>query len=256
LKNHGIRGEENSGLKVEVNSTSDFVSMVVTTLNEERYIEPCLKALKNQTYDNKEIIVVDSKSKDKTVEIARRYADKIIVQDCIIPAGRNLGAKEARGNILLFVDADVTLSPNWINIVLPHLHEDKVIAVYGDLLPNEMKLKSWLAYAREELSNLFLRRIRMPCFGKLGTAVAIKKVAFKKVGGFAEEYACCDDVNLSLRLREYGRMKFIRNAKGYVSMRRFEKNGYLKQSLLWQWMGSSYILTRKTPLRRYSRDFP
>lgn len=236
---------------------SDLVSIIVTTLNEEHYIGSCLKSLKNQTYKNKEIIVVDSESKDKTVEIARKYVDKIIVKNCIMPVGRNLGAKEARGSILLFVDADVTLSPNWIDKVLPHFfHEDKVIAVYGDLLPNEIKLKSWLAYTREELSNLFLRKIRMPCFGKLGVAVAIKKVAFEKVGGFIEDNACCEDVNLSLRLREYGKIKFVRDAKGYVSMRRFEKIGYFKLSLLWQWIGSSYIISRKAPLRRYSRDFP
>lgn len=234
----------------------DSISIIVTTLNEESYIEPCLKELKNQTYENKEIIVVDSDSKDKTVEIARKYADKIITRKCIIPVGRNIGAREAKGNILLFVDADAVLFSNWIDTVLPHLHKNDVVAAYGDLLPNRTKIRSWLAYAKEELSNFLLRTIQMPCFGKLGTVVAIKKEIFKKVGGFAEDCACCDDVNLSLRLRKYGRITFIRNAKGYVSLRRFERIGYLKLSLLWLWIGSIYILTRRSPLQQYSRDYP
>ncbi|MEM3616452.1 MAG: glycosyltransferase [Candidatus Bathyarchaeia archaeon] len=236
--------------------TSKLVSIIVTTLNEEKYIGDCLRSLKNQTYANKEIIVVDSNSKDKTADIAKEYADRIIFKDCIIPEGRNLGAREAQGDVFLFVDADITLSPNWISTVLPHLNNGTIVAVYGDLLPKERALKAWLAYSKEELSNLVLRNAKTPCFGKLGTAVAIKRAAFEKVGGFNEKNACCDDVDMSLKLRDYGKIKFVRDAKGYVSMRRFEKNGYLKLSLLWFIVGSYYILTRKTLLSSYSRDYP
>ncbi|MEM3770010.1 MAG: glycosyltransferase [Candidatus Bathyarchaeia archaeon] len=234
----------------------ELVSIIVTTRNEEDYVGDCLRSLKNQTYANKEIIVVDSNSKDKTVDIAKQYADRIIVQDCIIPVGRNLGAREARGDVFLFVDADITLSPNWISTVLPYLRDGTVIATYGDLLPKERALKAWLAYSKEELSNLILRNAKTPCFGKLGTAVAIKRAAFEKVEGFTEKNACCEDVDMSLKLRDYGKIKFVRNAKGYVSMRRFEKNGYLKLSLVWLVVGSYYILTRKALLSSYSRDYP
>jgi len=235
---------------------STLVSIIVTTLNEEYYIEDCLKSLKNQAYANKEIIVVDSNSKDKTVDIAKKYADKVIVRDCLTPVGRNLGAREASGDVLLFVDADVVLLLNWINVIMPHLQEKNVIAAYGDLLPKERKLKSWLAYGKEELSNFILRIAQIPCFGKLGTAVAIKKDIFEKAGGFNEKYACCEDVDMSLRLREYGKIKFVRKAKGYVSMRRFEKTGYLKLSLLWFFTASYYMLTRKALFPGYSRSYP
>ncbi len=56
-----------------------MISVIVPTLNEEKYIEPTLKALKNQIYRRKfEVIVADSLSRDKTVEIAEKYADKVI----------------------------------------------------------------------------------------------------------------------------------------------------------------------------------
>jgi len=235
---------------------SKLVSIIVTTLNEERYVEDCLRSLKNQTYKNKEIIVVDSNSEDKTVEIAKKYADKILVKNCIIPVGRNIGAREARGDVFLFVDADITLLPGWIDTVLPYLNEDKVVAVYGDLLPKEGTLKAWLEYGKEELSNFILRTAKIPCFGKLGTAVAIRRNAFEKVGGFSEKNACCEDVDMSFKLRRYGKIKFVREAKGYVSMRRFEKTGYLKLSLLWFFSASYYILTKNALLPVYSRNYP
>lgn len=55
---------------------SKLVSIIVTTLNEEHYIEDCLKSLRNQTYNNKEIIVVDSYPKDKTVDITKNMQTK------------------------------------------------------------------------------------------------------------------------------------------------------------------------------------
>jgi len=244
--------EEREGEK----SLSKLVSIIITTLNEEHYIEDCLKSLKNQTYKNREIIVVDSESKDKTVEIARKYADKILVKNCIIPVGRNIGARMARGNVFLFVDADITLLPNWIDTVLPYLNEDKVVAVYGDLFPKEGTLKAWLEYGKEELSNFILRTAKIPCFGKLGTAVAIRRDAFEKVGGFSEKRACCEDMDMSFKLRKYGKIKFVREAKGYVSMRRFERIGYLKLSLLWFFSAIYYILTRNALLPVYSRNYP
>jgi glycosyltransferase involved in cell wall biosynthesis len=91
----------------------DLVSFIITTLNEEDYIEACLKSLKGQDYKNKEIILVDSNSTDKTVERSEKYADKIIIKSCIMPVGRNLGAQEAKGNVLVFIDADIILSKNW-----------------------------------------------------------------------------------------------------------------------------------------------
>lgn len=234
----------------------DLVSIIVTTLNEENYIESCLKSLKEQTYRKNEIIVVDSNSQDKTLDIAKKYADRIIVENCIMPKGRNLGAREAKGNILLFVDADVILSKDWVEKVLPYLYQEDIVAVYGDLLPNEKKIKSKIVYHFQDFCNSFARNIKMPIFSKLGTAVAIKRKVFEEVDGYPEDKASCEDVALSLKLKNYGKIKFLREAKGYVSTRRFERVGYLKLSLIWFLTGSYYLIRKKSVLNVYSRDFP
>lgn len=234
----------------------DLVSVVITTLNEEHYIESCLKSIKNQTYNNKEIIVVDSESSDKTLEITKKYADKVIVENCIMSRGRNIGAKEAKGKVLCFFDADVILFKDWIKKAVSYLYDSDVIAVYGDLFPIEKNAKANLVYSIQDFCNFTARTIRMPIFSKLGTAVAIKREFFEKVGGYPEDKASCEDIRLSLKLRRYGKIKFTRELKGLVSMRRFEKVGYSKLSLIWFLTGIYSMLTQNSLLNTYSRNFP
>jgi glycosyltransferase involved in cell wall biosynthesis len=118
-----------------------FVSVIIPTLNEEKYIETTLLSIKNQDYKGKyEIIVVDSNSKDKTVKIARKYADKVIVTKRRgVSVGRNIGAEVAKGEILLFVDADTTLLPNVISKVVRHLRRKKVVGVVVPILCDNLK---------------------------------------------------------------------------------------------------------------------
>ncbi|MEM0057852.1 MAG: glycosyltransferase [Candidatus Bathyarchaeia archaeon] len=234
----------------------DFISIVVTTFNEEEYIGRCLRSLCNQSHTRKEIIVVDSESTDKTVEIAKKYADKVIVKKCSIPAGRNIGAKESRGSLLLFVDADVVLTPHWIDTVMPYLKEDDVVAVYGELFPLENSIKDKLVYSVFGFTNFFSRTFaRKTLYAKLGTAVMIKKQALKEIGFFSEG-VCIDDIDCSLKLNNVGKIKFVKQAVGYVSTRRFRKTGYLKLSLIWLISGNAYFLFKKPLIPNYTKIFP
>ena len=91
-----------------------MISFIIPTLNEETTIEKTLKNIKEFSLD-KEIIVSDGGSKDRTTEIAKRFTDKVLVHSKKerqnIAGGRNSGAKEAKGEFVVFVDADV-LIPN------------------------------------------------------------------------------------------------------------------------------------------------
>ncbi len=88
-----------------------MLSIIIPTLNEEKYLPLLLESIKGQNFKGEyEVIVADADSKDKTIEIAKNYGCKIIPGG--LPArGRNEGAKIAKGNIFLFMDAD--------NIFLP-----------------------------------------------------------------------------------------------------------------------------------------
>ncbi|MDI6642623.1 MAG: glycosyltransferase, partial [Candidatus Hodarchaeaceae archaeon] len=90
------------------------ISVIIPTLNEGKYLDRTLLAIKGQRYGGEvEIIVSDSSSEDDTQEIARRYGAKVIASERRGPAaGRNRGAQAAKGDILVFIDADTTPSEN------------------------------------------------------------------------------------------------------------------------------------------------
>ena len=89
-----------------------LVSVIVTTKNEEVNILKCLESINNQNYQGKiELILVDNYSSDKTVELAKPYATKTIIAGKERSNQRNIGAKKANGPWLLFIDADMELTP-------------------------------------------------------------------------------------------------------------------------------------------------
>src|SRR3989344_828131 len=100
-----------------------LVSAILPVYNEEKTIGDCLKSLFKQTYKSLEIILIDDGSTDQTPQLIKRYREKnpsipkivILNQNHKGPGtARNLGAKYARGEILVFVDADMTFDKNFI----------------------------------------------------------------------------------------------------------------------------------------------
>ena len=83
-----------------------LISVIIPAFNEEKTIGGCLKSLKNQSYKQMEIIVVDDGSSDSTRNIVKGFSDiKLLTQSHKGPGqARNLGASNAKGEILIFVD--------------------------------------------------------------------------------------------------------------------------------------------------------
>ncbi len=86
------------------------VSVIVTTKNEEMVIARLLNSLRKQSYKNKEVIVVDNHSTDKTVEVVKKMGTAVYSFGPERSSQRNFGAKHANGMYLLFIDADMELS--------------------------------------------------------------------------------------------------------------------------------------------------
>lgn len=104
------------------------ISVIIPALNEEKYIGATLESIKICLGKSVEIILVDNGSSDRTVEIAKEHGASTIIERNITIAGlRNLGAKSASGNVLVFIDADVSMHTSWLNIfkeVYPTLPDD------------------------------------------------------------------------------------------------------------------------------------
>lgn len=94
------------------NNNNPLVSVIITTKDSERFIGSCLKTIKNQSYSNIEIIVVDNFSNDKTKDITLKYTKNFFEKGPERSAQRNFGAEKAKGKYLLIVDSDMELSEN------------------------------------------------------------------------------------------------------------------------------------------------
>ena len=103
----------------------DMLSVIIPTFNEEKYLPKLLESIKKQTYKDYEIIVADATSKDRTRQMAKKYNCRVIKGG--MPAiGRNNGAKIAKGDILLFLDADSIIEKDFISNALIYMKKRKL----------------------------------------------------------------------------------------------------------------------------------
>ncbi|MCD6478550.1 MAG: glycosyltransferase [Candidatus Diapherotrites archaeon] len=218
-----------------------MISVVIPTLNEEKFIEKTIRALLDQTLPKREyeIIVSDSSSKDATVEIAESLADRVVVCKCVSAGyGRNFGAKHAKGSMLAFIDADTIASPTYLEGVKEAL--SKYIAATGPVRAlNEKSLILRAFYRMWSLQSRISAMIRFPLFP--GFNFAVRKHHFELAGGFNEGNITCEDLDLSLRLRKYGRLGFNNKMLVYTSTRRLHKTSLIS----YIWNGVRFVLFRK-----------
>src|SRR5258706_3214726 len=105
-----------------------LVSIIVTTKNESQVLERLLESINKQTYSNKELLIVDNNSTDATVAIAKNYTKKVFIFGPERSAQRNLGAKKSKGEYILFLDADMELTPKVVEACVQVAVKDKKIA--------------------------------------------------------------------------------------------------------------------------------
>ncbi|MEM5779274.1 MAG: glycosyltransferase [Candidatus Aenigmatarchaeota archaeon] len=207
-------------------SKKPLVSIVIPSLNEEKYIGRTLASIKNQSYKNCEVILVDGNSKDRTREIARRYGCKVIVEKRRgIGLARNIGANLAKGEILLFLDADTEIEKDFLEILVKRIKEKNVVCASGYIKAKGSFLERFIYRATSEIAN-FLSFIDYPHF--YGNCLSCKKSAFIQVHGFNEALATCEDLDLTRKLAKIGKCIFLRDAIAYSSPRRIRKVGALK----------------------------
>lgn len=108
-----------------------LVSVVVTTKNEEKNIENCLRSIVCQTYPRIEILLVDNYSEDRTCKIALTFTSHVYQKGPERSAQRNLGMIEkASGQYVMFIDADMVLAPGLINACVNEISKRNCAALY------------------------------------------------------------------------------------------------------------------------------
>ena len=114
-----------------------MLSIIIPALNEEKQIGPLLKLLKNSSFPKDcEIIVADAGSKDRTAAIARSFGC-VVVKGGLPAVGRNTGARTAKGELLLFLDSDVTVSENFLENSLSEFKKRNLVCASYRLIPKD-----------------------------------------------------------------------------------------------------------------------
>lgn len=205
-----------------------MISVIIAAYNEEACIERCLQSIKNQTYKDFEILVIDGKSQDRTVEIARKYTDKIYYSNKGSPGpARNVGVANCSGDIVAFTDADTVVDPHWLERIAKAFEDPALVGVGGVLRPLDGRLLDKIVFKIN--SDWFYRFTAFFGFYQLGTPnCAYRKDAFQKAGGFDESLSMLEDTELSLRMRRYGKLKIDKKMIVYNSARRFQQEGYIR----------------------------
>ncbi len=231
-----------------------MISIIVPFYNAENTLERLLDSILKQSFSDFELIVVDDASTDSSLRIAQSYPCKTIHLDrnhgpayC-----RNIGAKHAKGDILVFIDSDCQAHPDWLKHINDYSYDNRIVALMGRLILMPS------TYIGESISAL-----GFPAGGTIGFEkiwkvdadgftsslsscnCAVKKHVFNYIGGFDESfpYAGGEDSFFAYTLIENGyRIKYIPHMIVY-----HEARSSLRSFMKWHFKRgiSSYIFSMK-----------
>jgi GT2 family glycosyltransferase len=179
------------------------VSFVVPVLNDARRLDMCLRSIRRNfaAPGTVEIVVVDNGSTDGSPDVARTHGARvIIVSEGRVSELRNIGAAQASGDVLAFVDADHEIAAGWIAAALAELRRDGVGAVGAQYRPPLDGTWVQRAYGRLRGHARGQQDVAWLGSGNL----AVWREAFECIGGFDTSLEACEDVDLCARLRAAG----------------------------------------------------
>jgi len=216
------------------------ISVIIPAHNEEEYIGATLDALNRQDYPHCEIVVVANGCRDRTVEAAREKCQRVVaLGDKGLGVSRNLGARMATGDLLVFLDADTTLEPHALRAIAGEFTErDAGGTLKGR--PDSNRFVYRVIYGLKNFIHRFVVRN-----GSSGVIICWKK-HFESVGGFDEQLELRENSELIRRLKRFGGYRYIRTTAATTSMRRYERRGV--KHIVWLWI-KLWFLSLFTDLR-------
>jgi glycosyltransferase involved in cell wall biosynthesis len=215
------------------------VSIVIPTLNEERFLPRLLRTLVRGTRRPLEVIVVDGHSDDSTCDVVERFRrvapPHVAVRLLTSPARnvstqRNRGAEVARHETIVFLDADVAIAPGRLDALVNRFRAGRLAAASCRFRPLQRDRRAGLYYA---LLYGFHKAVERWDPYAMGACIVTTREVFRHCGGFDPRLRVNEDANFCRKAACIGRFRVL-PITIHLSARRFAKHGYL-------WTGLRYL---------------
>lgn len=238
---------------------SFMISIIIPTRNEEKILATTLAGI-SEYHGDKEVIVSDGKSSDRTIDIAKQYGATIVLDDGpsrkTIAGGRNAGALLAQGEFIAFMDADVSLTkPNqFFDTLLAYLHSHPEVVGCSTsvrVLPEMETFFDKLIFSTLNGWHYILNNILG--FGvTCGEFSIVRRSAFDKIGGFNESLVASEDYDFFHRLSLVGKTHFNSELCVHHTGRRAHKVGWPKLLFIWNMNAISMILLKRSMSKEWT----
>jgi len=219
---------------------SPLVSVIITTRNSAATIGQCLKSIAEQDYPKEkiEIILVDNHSSDDTLSITRHFTHKIFLGGPERSAQRNFGIHESRGEYILYLDSDMSLSANVISECVVKCENEKVSALY---IPERITGPGfWLKvrnFERSFYEGTCIDAVRF-----------LHKATVLNIGGFDEDLTGPEDWDFNRRIEDNATTGIIK-AVLYHNESRFNFLEFLRKKHYYAMSFDKYV-------RKWGKDDP
>lgn len=208
-----------------------FFSVVIPTLNEEKFLPNILNDLSTQSEKDFEVIIVDGGSNDATRVIAQRYEKSypisaLNVHKKNVSFQRNYGAARAKGKYIIFIDADSGISLTFIKVLKKNILKRQGLIFLPSIVPKENNSQARPIFKFANFIVEFSQNTIRP-FSNGGTMIWERNF-FQAIGGFDENLYLAEDHNIIQRANKWGvKAKFIHQIKIKFSLRRMKREGQL-----------------------------
>lgn len=172
-----------------------LVSVIIPTKNSAKFLERCLASIKNQTYQNIEIIVVDNNSTDQTKDIAKKFTNKVFNFGPERSAQVNFGVTKSKGEYVYKVDSDFVLDTRVIEQCVNEAKKGYDAVVVHNSPDVSV---SWIAKIRKFEVDMYKYDLTH------SSARFVKKAVFQKIGGFNEKITAGEDYDFQNKLNRDG----------------------------------------------------
>jgi chlorobactene glucosyltransferase len=246
-------------------SNYPFVSVCVPARDEERDIEACLTSLLNQNYPHFEVIVVDDNSSDNTPGIIRalreRYANLVDIQGAELPDdwygkpfALHQAEQKARGELLLFTDADPVFQPYALTTAVDLMQKHQLDMV--TLLPGAEFGSFW---ERTVQPVIFAFIVALTRFKKVndpesksamgvGAFILLRREVYDRVGGYATlKQAILEDINMARLVKQSGAKIMIADAQKIYSIRMYHSF----QEIWTGWRKNVFLAMKKSIFKTF-----